>query len=63
MGNFINTHFSLSLFASPRSPLSRCIKSALGVLLRENLQVVWQLDDLLVVAKSPELAVDHSVVD
>ena len=39
------------------------VKSALGVLLRENPQVAWQLDDLLVVAKSPELAVDHSVVD
>ena len=26
-----------------------------------GLQMVWQLDDLLVVAKSPELAVDHTL--
>ena len=51
-------------FAYRLSPISfsRCVKSALCVVLRENLQVAW-MDDLLVVAKSPELAVDHSVVD
>ena len=34
----------------------------LGVLLCENLQVAYQLDDLLVVAKSPEMAVDHTLL-
>ena len=48
--------FNWVLNSNPLDPAG-----ALGVLLRENPQVAWQLDDLLVVAKSPELAVDHTL--
>ena len=38
------------------SPLTftRCVKAALGVLLRKGMRLAWFLDDLLVLARSPE---------
>ena len=41
---------------------SRCVKSALGVLLRKGIRVAWYLDDLLIMAGSPELAIHHTLV-
>ena len=48
--------FSLSLIT-----FSQCIKSALGVLLRKGLGMVWYLGDLLVLARSPELAIHDTL--
>ena len=49
-------------FGYKLSPItfSRCVKSALGVLLRKGIRVAWYLDDLLIMAESPELAIHHT---
>ena len=49
-------------FGYSLSPLTftRCLKAALVVLLRRGLRLAWYLDDLLVMANSPEQAMRHT---
>merc|ERR1712030_257202 len=44
------------------SPITftRCVKAALGVLMRKGIRLAWFLDDLLVMAKSPEQCIHHT---
>ena len=45
------------------SPITftRCVKAALGVLLRKGLRIAWYLDDLLVLAQSPEQSIHNTL--
>ena len=49
-------------FGYSLSPLTftRCLKAALVVLMRRGLRLAWYLDDLLVLASSPEQAMRHT---
>ena len=50
-------------FSCSLSPItfSQCVKSALGVLLHKGLRMAWYLGDLLVLARSPELSIHHTL--
>ena len=41
---------------------TRAVKTALGVLMRKGVRLAWYIDDLLVLAKSPELGLAHTLL-
>ena len=55
--------FTCLPFGYRLSPLTftRCVKAALGVLMRKGMRLAWFLDDLLVLARSQEQAMCHTL--
>ena len=59
-GSVLPVHFLPFRYRLSPITFMRCIKAALRVLICKGIRLAWFLDDLLVMAKSPELSGRHT---